>query len=63
MRTMRKEMNMFVNEEICPGVTYLEHAEAVARFNLHGVEYNEIRFRAEVLKVLEEIQPETENVN
>lgn len=63
MRTMRKELNMFVKEEICPGVTYQEHAESVARYNLKGVEYNEIRFRAEVLKVLNEIQPELEEAN
>ena len=60
MRQMRKELNLFVNEEICPGVTYLEHAEAVARFNLRDVEYNEIQLAAERFRVLQEIQPEAE---
>jgi hypothetical protein len=63
MRTMRKELNMFVAEEICPGVTYQEHAESIARFNLRGIEYNEIQFLAERLRVLQEIQPKPEDVN
>ena len=63
MRAMRKELNMLINEQICPGVSYQEHAESIARFNLRGVEYNEIQFRAEVLKILGEIQPEPEDLN
>lgn len=65
MRTMRKELNLFVNEEIQPGagISYLEHAESVARFNLRGVEYNEIRFAAERLRVLQELQPAEEDLN
>jgi hypothetical protein len=59
MRTMRKELNMLTNEEIQPGagISYLEHAESVARFNLRGVDYNEIQFAAERLRVLQELQP------
>jgi len=62
MRAMRKELNMFVNEEIQPGtgISYLEHAESVARFNLRGVEYNELQLAAERLRVLQEIQPEAQ---
>lgn len=57
MRTERKELNMLVDEEICPGVSYLAHAESVASFNLQGIEVNEIQYRAEVLRVLHELQP------
>lgn len=59
MRPIRKELNMKVNEEIQPGagISYLEHAESVARFNLRGIEYNEIQFAAERLRVLQELQP------
>lgn len=65
MRPMRKELNMYINEEIMPGsgMSYLEHAESVARFNLQNEEYNEIRFRAEVLKILGEIQPKLVEAN
>jgi hypothetical protein len=50
---------MLINEEIQPGsrISYLEHAESVAHFNLRGVEYNEIQFAAESLRVLQELQP------
>jgi len=63
MRTMRKETGMRENEEICPGVTFLEHAESIARFNLRGVEYNEVQFLAERLRVLQALQREMEDVN
>lgn len=57
MRSERKELNMLVDEEICPGVSYQQHAESVASFNLRGIETNEVQYRAEVLRVLLELQP------
>lgn len=57
MRTMRKETGMLENEILLDSCSYLEHADSVARFNLRGVEYSEVQFLAERLRVLQEIQP------
>jgi hypothetical protein len=58
VRTQRKELKMLVDEEICPGTTYHEHAKSVAAFNLQGIDYNEVQLAAEVLHVLAQLQPE-----
>jgi hypothetical protein len=57
-----EELDKLAATELCPGVTYMDHADSIARFNLRGVNYNEIQLAAERLRVLEALDTTEELV-
>lgn len=53
-------MNILEHEEICPGLTYAQHAESVAMFNLKDYRYSMSELATETHSVLLAIQPQQE---